>query len=83
MQLVEKDLVSLDDDVRPRVPELGDMKILRGFHNGVPHLVENTKPITLRSVVSIVLSTCLIRTRTDSPGFAVTSSLTPSDWDMI
>lgn len=58
MQLVERGLISLDDDVRTLVPELGQMQILVGFEPqtaGVnppdpekPILVENTKPITLR-----------------------------------
>lgn len=49
MQLVEKGLVGLDDDVRPLVPQLADTKILRGFVGAdVPYLAENTTPITLR-----------------------------------
>lgn len=31
MQLVEKGLVGLDDDVRPLVPALGQLPLLRGF----------------------------------------------------
>ncbi|KAB5571729.1 beta-lactamase/transpeptidase-like protein [Coniochaeta sp. 2T2.1] len=52
MQLVERGLVSLDDDVRPRVPELGKMKILKGFKDGIPDLVENSEPITLRNLLT-------------------------------
>lgn len=49
MQLVEKGLVGLDDDVRPLVPQLAEMKILRGFVGAdVPYLETNTTPITLR-----------------------------------
>lgn len=49
MQLVERGLVSLDDDVRPRFPEMQVVKVLRGFEeDGTPMLEENTEPITLR-----------------------------------
>lgn len=49
MQVVEKGLVGLDDDVRPLVPHLAEMKILRGFvGEDKPFLEENTTPITLR-----------------------------------
>lgn len=49
MQLVEKGLIKLDDDVRPLVPELAKMQILRGFdEDGKPILEDNVKPITLR-----------------------------------
>lgn len=49
MQLVEKGLVGLDDDVRPLVPQLAEMKTLRGFVGAdVPYLEANTTPITLR-----------------------------------
>lgn len=49
MQLVEKGLIKLDEDVRPLVPELAKMQILRGFdEDGKPILEDNVKPITLR-----------------------------------
>lgn len=49
MQVVEKGLVGLDDDVRPLVPHLAEMMILRGFvGEDKPFLEENTTPITLR-----------------------------------
>lgn len=49
MQLVEKGLIGLDDDVRPLVPQLAEMKILRCFVGAdVPYLAENTTSITLR-----------------------------------
>lgn len=49
MQIVEKGLLTLDDDVRPLVPLLAGAKILRGFVGAdVPYLEENTAPITLR-----------------------------------
>ncbi|KUI58331.1 Acyltransferase LovD [Cytospora mali] len=53
MQLVEKGLIGLDDDVRPLVPQLAEMKILRGFVGAdVPYLEENTTPITLRQLLT-------------------------------
>lgn len=49
MQLVERGLVKLDDDVRPRFPEMQTVKVLRGFEeDGTPMLESNTEPITLR-----------------------------------
>ncbi len=49
MQLVERDQISLDDDVRPLVPTLAKMQILKGFdQDGKPVLLDNAKPITLR-----------------------------------
>jgi CubicO group peptidase (beta-lactamase class C family) len=51
MQLVERGEIGLDDDVRPRIPELAKMQILRGFdENDKPILEDNTKSITLRYV---------------------------------
>lgn len=51
MQLVEKGLFKLDEDVRPLVPELAKMQILRGFDkDDKPILEDNVKPITLRYV---------------------------------
>lgn len=49
MRIVEKGLVGLDDDVRPLVPQLAKVQILRGFvGNDIPYLLENKTPITLR-----------------------------------
>lgn len=49
MQIVEKGLVQLDDDVRPLVPELASAQILRGFDGDVKPILENSdSPITLR-----------------------------------
>ncbi|KAM5350465.1 hypothetical protein ACJ41O_006970 [Fusarium nematophilum] len=49
MQLVERGVISLDDDTRPLVPELKAMQILRGFdQDDKPILQDNDKPITLR-----------------------------------
>ncbi|KAF3765767.1 beta-lactamase/transpeptidase-like protein [Cryphonectria parasitica EP155] len=52
MRLVERGLVGLDDDVRPLVPQLAEVKILRGFvGNDVPFLEENSTPITMRQLL--------------------------------
>jgi CubicO group peptidase (beta-lactamase class C family) len=49
LQLVEKGLITLDEDVRPMVPDLAKLQLLKGFDvSGKPILEENTKPITLR-----------------------------------
>jgi CubicO group peptidase (beta-lactamase class C family) len=51
LQLVERGLVSLFEDLRIRVPELGGLQILRGFNeDGTAQLENNTEPITLRYV---------------------------------
>ncbi|RSL70049.1 hypothetical protein CEP54_001959 [Fusarium duplospermum] len=56
MQLVERGEIGLDDDVRPRVPELANMQILRGFDdNDKPILEDNTKPITFRHLLTHTL----------------------------
>ncbi|KAM7190866.1 acyltransferase LovD [Naviculisporaceae sp. PSN 640] len=62
LQVVERGLISLDDDVRTLVPELGKMQILLGFEPQSaednpptpqkPILVDNTKPITLRHLLT-------------------------------
>jgi CubicO group peptidase (beta-lactamase class C family) len=49
LQLVEKGRVELDEDMRPRVPELASMQLLKGFdEQDQPMLEDNTTPITLR-----------------------------------
>jgi CubicO group peptidase (beta-lactamase class C family) len=49
LQVVEKGLVSLDDDLGAVVSELKRPQILSGFdENGAPILVESSKLITLR-----------------------------------
>ncbi len=51
MQVVERGHVKLDDDVKPFVPEVARMQILRGFDAaGKPDLTPYYKPITLRCV---------------------------------
>ncbi|KAK3305886.1 beta-lactamase/transpeptidase-like protein [Chaetomium strumarium] len=62
MHLVERGKITLDEDVRPLVPELGQLPILKGFsaaaddddsnNDGEPILVPNTKPITLRHLLT-------------------------------
>ncbi|KAK2606791.1 hypothetical protein N8I77_005517 [Diaporthe amygdali] len=53
MQLVERGLVALDDDMRPLVPALARLPILRGFVGAdVPFLEENTSPVTLRHLLT-------------------------------
>jgi CubicO group peptidase (beta-lactamase class C family) len=49
MQLVEKDQISLGDDLSDVVPYPKDMEVLKGFHDdGKLILEKNTKAITLR-----------------------------------
>ncbi|GJC81609.1 acyltransferase mlcH [Colletotrichum liriopes] len=53
MQLVERGLVSLDDDMRTIVPQLAGMQILRGFDGDEqPILEDNDTPITLRMLLT-------------------------------
>ncbi|KAK0713266.1 beta-lactamase/transpeptidase-like protein [Lasiosphaeria miniovina] len=53
MQVVERGLIGLDDDVRPLVPDLAQMRILWGFaDDGSPILEDNVKPITLRHLLT-------------------------------
>ncbi|KAL6400890.1 Acyltransferase LovD [Ilyonectria robusta] len=56
MQIIERGLVGLDDDVRPLVPELAAMQILRGFDaDDKPILEDNARPITLRILLTHTL----------------------------
>ncbi|KAK3317180.1 beta-lactamase/transpeptidase-like protein [Cercophora scortea] len=53
MQIVERGLVPLDDDIRPLVPELARLQILRGFTvDEKPILEDNDKAITLRQLLT-------------------------------
>ncbi|KAF4965413.1 hypothetical protein FSARC_6791 [Fusarium sarcochroum] len=53
MQLVEKDLIKLDDNVRHLIPELAEVEILQGFDDqDKPILEKNSDPITLRQLLS-------------------------------
>lgn len=40
MQIVEKGLIQLDDDVRPLVPELASAQVLRGFDDDDKPILE-------------------------------------------
>ncbi|KAM6522988.1 hypothetical protein FALCPG4_012594 [Fusarium falciforme] len=52
MQIVERRLISLDDDVRSLVPELANAQILRLFDSDdKPVLEDNTDPISLRQLL--------------------------------
>jgi CubicO group peptidase (beta-lactamase class C family) len=56
LQLVERSILSLDEDVRPRVHQLAEMRILRGFDaSDSPILESNSKPITLRHLLTHTL----------------------------
>ncbi|KAI9158040.1 Monacolin J acid methylbutanoyltransferase [Paramyrothecium foliicola] len=53
LQLVERGLISLFEDLRIRVPELGGLQILNGFdEDGAPQLENNTRPVTLRHLLT-------------------------------
>jgi CubicO group peptidase (beta-lactamase class C family) len=56
MQLVDRGLIKLDDDVRPLVPRLAKMQILEGYtsegEDGKPILRDNPHPITLRHLLT-------------------------------
>ncbi|KAK5989272.1 carboxylate methylbutanoyltransferase [Cladobotryum mycophilum] len=53
LQLVEQGKIGLDDDLRQLVPELGQMRILRGFTpEDEPILENNDRPITLRLLLT-------------------------------
>lgn len=50
LQVVEKELIGLDEDVSPHLPELGAQPILLGFdENDKPKIQKRKNPITLRS----------------------------------
>lgn len=49
MQLVGKNVIKLDDDIRHLIPELANAQILQGFDgDDKAILVENIDPITMR-----------------------------------
>ncbi|KAF2664807.1 beta-lactamase/transpeptidase-like protein [Microthyrium microscopicum] len=53
VQLVEKDMISLDANLSTIIPELANKKILHGFGNdGTPILTDATNPITLRTLLT-------------------------------
>jgi CubicO group peptidase (beta-lactamase class C family) len=52
MQVVEKGLVGLDDDLGSILPELSNLDVLEGFDSsGQPVLGKQSKPMTLRYVI--------------------------------
>ncbi|KAK6836581.1 beta-lactamase transpeptidase-like protein [Apiospora arundinis] len=61
LQLVDQGLLTMDQDLRPLMPELGALEILRGFSTpkeedgGNPILESNTRPITLRHLLTHTL----------------------------
>lgn len=48
MQIVEKGLIGLDDEIDEVLPELAALKILTAMEGGKPTFVERKNPITLR-----------------------------------
>jgi CubicO group peptidase (beta-lactamase class C family) len=49
MQLVEKGVIGLEDDVGKVVPQLSNMDVLKGFSDdGTPIMEKQNKPMTLR-----------------------------------
>ncbi|KAL8903525.1 MAG: hypothetical protein Q9207_003859 [Kuettlingeria erythrocarpa] len=54
LQLVEKQLLNLDEDVGKKIPELSQIKIITGWDvaSGQPILSSKTSPITLRQLLS-------------------------------
>lgn len=54
LQVVERGLLTLDEDLRPRLKALAETQILRGFDEttGQPIYEENTTPISLRSLLT-------------------------------
>lgn len=51
MQVVEKGLLALDDDLSGILPNLSELDLLEGFDsNGQPILGRQARPITLRQV---------------------------------
>ncbi|KAK3985280.1 beta-lactamase/transpeptidase-like protein [Cladorrhinum sp. PSN332] len=55
LQLVGRNLLTLDGDLRPLIPEFAKVQILRGFdesNSGTPILEPNTSPVTLRQLLT-------------------------------
>jgi methyl acetate hydrolase len=53
MQLVEQGLISLDEPLAERLPELRQIQVLDGFDaDGSPHLRAPKRPITLRNLLT-------------------------------
>lgn len=55
LQVVEKGLVGLDDDLASLIPEFNSLELLAGFDKmGKPTFGKHTKPISLRYVQLII-----------------------------
>lgn len=54
LQVVERGLITLDEDVRPRIKFLAEVEIIRGFDEPSRKLIlePNTEPITLRRLLT-------------------------------
>jgi CubicO group peptidase (beta-lactamase class C family) len=52
LQLVSANKITLDEDLRPRLPRLAQLQILTGFDGDKPLLQDNTHPITLRQLLT-------------------------------
>ena len=53
VQLVERGVISLDEDIKPMLPELAKLQILNGFdEESNPIMQENNSSITLRYYMS-------------------------------
>ena len=50
-QLIERGRLSLDDEVRKYVPEISDIKVLKGFSNGEPILARAQNQITIKHLL--------------------------------
>lgn len=60
LQVVERGLITLDEDVRPRIKFLAEVEIIRGFdeRTRAPILEPNTEPITLRRLLTHTTGLC-------------------------
>ncbi|KAJ9132389.1 Beta-lactamase [Coniochaeta hoffmannii] len=59
LQVVERGLITLEEDVRPLLPDLAKLQLLRGFsESGEAILEENNKPITLRHLLTHTSGLC-------------------------
>ncbi|GKZ27033.1 hypothetical protein AbraIFM66951_001794 [Aspergillus brasiliensis] len=71
LQLVERGIISLDEDVGPLLPELAQLKILTGWdEDGKPLLRERINPITLRHLLTHTAGTGYDMTNPDLARFS-------------